>query len=130
MSISLVGPINTGKAVGADGAATIHAASPSPIRGKVEAIYVKYNGDKPATTDLTIKTVGTAPNAPTYNMLVLTDANTDGWFYPRAQVHTTAGAAIAGEYTPLYVHDCIDVAIAQANTDDSVDVWMLVEPGC
>jgi len=124
----LVGALNSGVAVGGAGVATANAHSPTRIYGKVMGVYVKYNDSPPATTDITIKTLGTAPYAPTYNLLVLTDANTSGWFYPRAQVHTTAGAAIAGEYTPLMVADYLNIVIAQANAGDSVDVWLLIDP--
>jgi hypothetical protein len=94
----------------------------------VQGIYVKYNHSPPAgTTDVTVKTVGTSPAPPTYNLLVLTNAATDGWFYPRVQVHDTAGSAIAAEYTPLLIHDLVNVTIAQANDADNVDVWFLLD---
>ena len=126
--MNLVGPINTGVAAGGAGTATANASTTQMVSGRVAGIYVRYNDSPPAgTTDVTVKTVGTSPAAPSYNFLVLTNAATDGWFYPQAQIHDTSGAAIAGEYTPLLVHDYINVTVAQANNGDSVDVWLLVD---
>lgn len=125
--MNLVGPINSGVAAGGAGVATANASTSHIVSGRVMGIYVKYNDTPPATTDVTIKTVGTSPAPPTYNFLVLTNAATDGWFYPQVQIHDTAGSAIAAEYTPLLVHDNINVTIAQANSGDSVDVWLLVD---
>lgn len=124
----LIGPLSSGVAAGSAGSATNNADTSTRVVGKVVGIYVDYLDSPPATTDVTIKTKGTSPAAPTYNLLVLTNANTDGWFYPQVQIHDTAGSAIAGEYTPQLVHDYLNIAIAQANAGDSVNVWLLVEP--
>jgi hypothetical protein len=126
--LHLAGPFNSGAAVGGNGVATANANSPQRLTGRVVGIYVKYNDSPPAaTTDVTIKTVGTSPAPPTYNLLVLTDGATDGWRYPQVQIHTTAGVAIDAEYTPLVIDDYINVAIAQANAADNVDVWLMLE---
>lgn len=127
--MSLAGPFNSGAGTGGAGVATANADSPQRLHGKVVGIYVKYNDSPPAgTTDVVIKSKGTSPAPPTYNLLVLTDAATDGWFYPQVQIHDTAGSAIAAEYTPQLIHDLINVSIAQANDGDSVDVWLLIAP--
>jgi hypothetical protein len=125
--LHLAGPFNSGAAVGNNGLATANADTTHRLAGKVIGIYVKYNDAPPATTDVTIKTVGTSPEPPTYNLLVLTDANTSGWFYPQAQIHTVAGALIAGEYTPLLIDDYVNVLIDGANAADNVDVWLMLE---
>ena len=126
--MKLYGPLNTGQTTGGDGVSTANASSSVPIYGRVQGIYVKYNGSPPAgTTDVTVKTVGTSPAPPSYNLLVITDAATDGWFYPRVQVHDTAGSAIAAEYTPLLIADVVNVTVAQANDADSVDIWILLD---
>ena len=123
----LYGPLNSGAAAGSAGSATANADSSIRLIGRVVGIYVKYNDSPPAaTTDVTIKAIGTSPAPPTYNLLVLTNAATDGWFYPRVQVCDTAGSAIANEYTPLVLHDYINLAIAQANAADNVDIWLLL----
>lgn len=126
--MQLYGPLNSGVAAGGVGVATSTASSTVVLKGRVQGIYVKYNDSPPAgTTDVTVKTVGASPSPPAYNFLVLTNAATDGWFYPRVQVHDTAGSAIAAEYTPLLIHDLINVTIAQANNSDSIDVWILLD---
>jgi hypothetical protein len=126
--MKLYGPLNTGQTTGGVGTSTANASSTVVLHGRVQGIYIKYNGSPPAgTTDVTVKTVGTSPAPPSYNLLVVTDAATDAWFYPRVQVHDTAGSAIAAEYTPLLVHDLINVTIAQANDADSADIWILLD---
>ena len=126
--MKLYGPLNTGQTTGGAGTSTANASSSHPLTGRVQAIYVKYNGSPPgATTDVTVKTVGTSPAPPTYNLLVLANAATDGWFYPRVQVDDTAGSAIAAEYTPQLIYDYLNVTIAQANDADSADVWILLD---
>lgn len=123
----LIGPINSGTSTGGAGASTANTSTATRVVGEVKGIYIKYNDAPPAgTTDVTIKAVGTAPAAPTYNILQVSNAATSGWFYPRVQIHTTAGVAIADAYDGILVYDNINVAIAQANDGDSVDVWILL----
>jgi hypothetical protein len=130
MSMHVAGPFNSGAAVGGNGVATANADTPIRICGWVVGIYVKYNDSPPAgTTDVTVKTKGTSPEPPTYNLLAISNAATSGWFYPRAAVHDTVGAAITGEYTPLLVDDYLNIVIAQANAADNVDVWLMIEKG-
>jgi hypothetical protein len=126
--MKLYGPLNSGSSTGGAGVSTANASSTVVLKGRVQGIYIKYNGSPPAgTTDATVKTVGTSPYSPTYNLVSVANAATDGWFYPRVQVHDTSGSAIAAEYTPLLVHDYVNVAIAQANDADSIDVWILLD---
>ena len=126
--MKLLGPINTGVAAGGAGVATNNGTTTTKIEGLLIGVYVKYNDSPPAgTTDVVVKTVGTSPDAPTNTFLTLTNAATDGWFYPRINVHNTSGSAQAAvwDYVPLY--DFVNVAIAGANNSDSADVWLLVE---
>lgn len=128
MTTILAGPYSTAASTGGAGASTANIDTPVPLRGRVTGIYIKYNDTPPAgTTDVTIKTKGTSPRPPTYNLLVVSNSATDGWFWPQVQICTTAGAAIAGEYTPILVDDYLNIAIAQANDGDSVTVWLLIE---
>ena len=123
-----VGPINSGAAVGGAGVATANVSTPVRVTGELMGIYVKYNDAPPAATcDVTIKTVGTNNAPPSQNLLVLTNAAMDGWFYPAAQIHTTAGALIAGEYRGLLVDDLVNVKIDQANANDNIDVWLVLK---
>jgi hypothetical protein len=127
-NMRLAGPYNSGAAVGGDGVATANTTNTSVLVGRIQGIYIKYNHSPPAgTTDVTVKTLGTSPYPPTYDIEVVSNAATDGWFYPRVLVHDTAGATIAGEYTPLLIHDLVNVTIAQANAADNVDVWILLD---
>ena len=120
----IYGPFNSGAAVGADGAATITAYSTTKINGLIYSVYVKYNGDKPATTDLTISTKGTTPNVPSYPILTLTDKNTDGLFLPRTNAHSLLGVVDTSGDKMLPISDYLKMVLAQANTDDSVDIWV------
>lgn len=118
------GPINSGVAAGGAGVATNNATSTHRLTGLVTAIYVKYNDSPPAgTTDVTIKTVGSGAACPSYNLLAITNAATDGLFeVVKAAVDATNTAANWYLYMPI--DDYINVTIAQANNGDSVDVWI------
>jgi len=120
----LYGPINSGAAVGADGAATVTAYSTTEIHGLIYAVYVKYNGDKPATTDVTISTKGTSPKVPSIAILTLTDKNTDGLFLPRINAHSVLGVVDTSGDKHIPISDYLKIVVAQANTDDTVDVWL------
>lgn len=128
--MDLVGPYNSGVAAGGAGVATNNTDYTTRVKGTVVAVYVDYKGTvPPATTDVTITSKGTAPNAPAMTILAATNLNTDGWFFPRAQAHlNTTGAAIAAVYNQgIPIHDSINVRIAQADNDNNVDVWLLVD---
>lgn len=125
--IRLAGPFNSGAAVGNNGVATANTTSTVEIRGYVAGVYVKYNDTPPAaTTDVTVATLGTSPNAPSRTILAITDAATDGWFYPQVNVCSTAAANQAAIWTKIPIDDYVKVTIAQANADDDVDVWLLM----
>lgn len=103
--------------------------STRPLSGRLLAAYVKYGGSNASTTDVEIKTLGI--NAPSQSILVLTNANTDGWFYPRVPVVTNAGAAAtyngtAAVLEPAVVNDHIAITVAQGN-DKTIDVWLILE---
>lgn len=128
----LYGPISSGVAVGSDGSATANSTTTTPIFGKVTAVYVKYNDTPPATTDVTVSTTGTSPAPPALAFLTLTNANTSGYFYPRAQIGDLAGAGVTYDgtnevYECVPIADTVTVTIAGANAGDSADVWLLVD---
>lgn len=124
----IVGPFSSGVAVGGNGVATANQTGITKTSGMVMGVYVKYNDAPPAgTTDVTIATLGTYPSAPARTILAITNAATDGWFYPRVEVCSTAGAAL-GEYTLIPIDDKIKVTIAQANAADNVEVWLDIIP--
>lgn len=117
----MIDPIKlTATVTGTAGSATGSALTTRPIFGRVRAVYVDYV-TQPATCDVTISSTG-----PTQTILTLTNANTDGWFYPRRVVDTTAGAAAAGVYETFAVAGPLSVSVAQGDAG-SVDVTILVE---
>ncbi len=123
------GPLNSGVAAGGAGVATNNATMADVILGKLYALYVKYNHSPPAgTTDVTIATAG-AGSFPALTILTLTNAATDGWFYPRTLVHDNAGSALTGtqggDRALPVIADKLKVTIAGANDADSVDVYFL-----
>lgn len=125
--MALIGPINSGVAAGGAGVATNNSTITTTVRGLVAAVYVKYNDSPPAgTTDVTVATLGTSPSAPALTLLSITNAATDGWFFPRAVEHLNSDGTALTSHTYLPVEDRVKVTIAQANNGDSVDVWLLV----
>lgn len=88
--------------------------------GRVWAVHIDFIS-QPVTCDVILKATG-----PDQTILTLTNVNTDGWYYPRRVVDTTAGAAAAGVYDTFAVHGNINVAVAQGDAG-SVVVTILVE---
>jgi len=128
--MNIVGPYNSGVAAGSAGSATANTDYSTKVSGIVKAVYIDYKGTSPpATTDVTIRTKGTNPAAPSQTILKAENINTDGWFYPRAQVHlNTTGAAISAVYNDgMPINDSLNILIAQADPDNNVDVWLMVE---
>ncbi len=128
--MNLVGPFNSGAAVGSAGVATANADFNTKLSGMVKAVYIDYKGTvPPATIDVTITTKGTSPSAPPLTILKAVNINTDGWFFPRTPVHLhTTGVAIANVYSEgIPINDSLNVLIAEADSDNNVDVWLMVE---
>ena len=127
--MNLVGPINSGSTTGGAGASASNATSGVRVSGRVLGIYIRYNDAPPATTDVIVKTVGGSGSIPSTTLLTLTNKNTDGMFTPRVIPQDTLGVALAALTIaePIAIYDYINVAVAQANDGDSVDVWLVVE---
>ena len=85
--IELIGPFNSGDAVGSLGSALSNQDSAAHVAGLLEAVFLRYNPDypdnPPGTTKVTITTKGANGSPPTRTILTLDNANTDGWFQPR-----------------------------------------------
>lgn len=98
---------------GSAGSATANGQT-GVISGEIMAVHLEYTS-QPATTDVTIATA----NAPVNTILTITNAATDGWFYPRHVVHGETGTALTGtaggDRTPVPVDDHIKVTIAQGD---------------
>lgn len=126
--ISLVGPITTPAATGGAGAASATVTTSTVVTGEIYGIAIQYNDAPPAaTTDIGIKAKGQSGVLPSYNILVIANAATDGYFAVRAACVNTANAAITNSHAPIAVNDLIQVDIAQANDGDSVTVWLYVD---
>lgn len=126
--IDVIGPINSGAAVGGAGVATANATGSDIVHGILMGVYLRYNDSPPATTDVTIEATGGV--MPTRTLLVKSDSAADGYFPVVRQALDTAGASATGwfEGQPLKA-DKIKVTIAQANAADNVDVFLVVKKG-
>lgn len=118
----------TATVAGADGSAAGTGYTTEIMNGRIVGVYVDYT-TQPATCDVTITTKG--DTAPAKTILTLTDANTDGWFYPRTQVQGPTGSGLTYDGTrtineALPVDDYGKVVVAQGNAG-SVKVWFEVE---
>lgn len=130
--LDLIGPIMTPASAGGAGVSTATVTTTQVIRGEVKGVYLQYNDSPPAgTTDVTLASAGV--DHPAETILTISNAATNGWFYPRVGAQTTAGAAMLFAAGGTAVPACIPVAdkltltIAQANDGDSVYAWVLVE---
>lgn len=113
---------------GEAGAATGNTTSTAPINGRLWAVNVTFAASSHANTDTTIATT----TAPTTTIITLTDTNTSGWYYPRHQAHSNAGAALTLDGTrtlvdKLVLDDYVKVTVAQGTADKTVTVTLLVE---
>lgn len=123
----LAGPFSSGVTTGGAGVSTNNQTSTAILDGLVAAIYVKYNDSPPAgTADVTVATLGTSPNAPALTLLSVSNAATDGWFFPRAVEHLNSDGTALTSHTYLPIMDKVKVTLAQANDGDSVDVWLVL----
>jgi hypothetical protein len=122
----VIGPINSGAAVGGNGVATATGTSSIPVDGLLYAIQVVYNDSPPAgTTDVTVKTNGTNP--PSITLLVKADSATDAMYFPRLDTYKASdGSALSTNDALIPIADFVQVIIAQANAADNVDVWLYV----
>lgn len=101
---------------GADGSAAGAGKTP-PITGLLLAIHIDYV-TQPATADVTIATAGST--VPALTLLVASNSATDGWYFPRAKVHDTAGAAATAASDVMPVADAVSVSVAQGNAGSVV----------
>ena len=116
--------ISVSGSLGGNGASTANTTSSNIINGTIRAIHLAYVGSPPAgTTDVTVAGVTT----PAVSLLAITDAATDGWFFPMAQAQITTGASITNQGTPLVINDYVKATIAEANDADGVTVTILYE---
>ncbi len=130
--LRLVGPVNSGVAVGGDGVATANEDSTIVLQGELLAIYLTYNDSPPSgTTDVVITTQGTSPAPASATLISISNAATDAAFYPRTPAQDNTGTDViysAGNeiHVPFAIFDIVNVLIKGANAGDSVDAVFLV----
>lgn len=106
-------------ATGGAGVATATGYSDGVVDGEIVALHFAYLDTPPATTDVTITESGVSP---AQTIITVSDAATDGWFYPMAQAVNQANAAITNQGRPIRVAGQLKAVIAQANNGDGVTV--------
>lgn len=125
--IDAIGPFNSGLTAGGAGISTNNATGTIAITGKLLGFYIRFNDSPPAATaDTTIELTGGV--MPTRTVLTITNGATSGFYAVRQGAVSTANAAITDSNVNIpLVRDLVKVTLAQANDNDSVDVWAVVE---
>ena len=113
---------------GGAGTSTSTTVYPSMISGRIIAVGVVFRDSPPgATTDVTVRTAGVNSGLPKVTLYSKTDSATNVWVQPHALIDDINGADIAANYTPVVIHDQVEVVVTGANDGDSVDVVLMVE---
>lgn len=119
--------VTASPSAGGSGTSTATANTAQPIDGEIIGIHLAYLDSPPgATADVTIAEVGVSP---AQTILAVSNAATDGWFYPMAQAKNQAGADITGMGRPIRVGGNLSVTIAQANDNDGVTATIVWDDG-
>jgi hypothetical protein len=106
---------------------TLTAYTPNVVRGNIKAVHVDYDSTAAATTDLVLS------DNEGQTILTLTDTNTDGWYYPRANAQSAAGVdrvfIAAGQLIPVEftVFSLLKAVVAQGGDLKTLKVTFLVE---
>lgn len=106
-------------ATGSAGSASGVGRTDVTVTGKILAIHLDYHSAAPASTDVTVETVG----GPPLTILDRANANTDGWFYPRRPVQDYQGNDLTYDGTrkihePFVVSDQLKVTVGGSNALD------------
>ena len=116
---------NVTGAAGGAGVATAFALTDKPVDGEVIGVHLAYKDSPPAgTTDVSIVEANASP---AQTVITVSDAATDGWFYPLASAKDQAAAAITNSGRPIRVADTLKVTIAQANDGDGVTATIVFD---
>jgi hypothetical protein len=114
-------------ATGGAGTATATANTTTPVDGEIMGVHLAYLDAPPAATcDVTLVEAGVSP---AQTILSISNAATDGWFYPMQQAKNTAGTDISGMGREIYVSANLTLTIAQANNADGVTATILWDDG-
>ncbi len=108
-----------------------NVTSGSAVMGRILAIYLEYQSGTDAGTDVTIATAASS-SLPANTILTITDSATSGWYYPRHQVHSNAGAALTLDGTranvdTVPVYDKLKISVAQSTTAKTITAYILYE---
>lgn len=101
--------------VSTSGATSGSGSTDRDVGGYVYAVHLDFAGSISDTTDTTLSQA-----SPSLTVLQLTNYYTDTWYYPVVQQHSSAGAAVSGEYERVLVADQIDIAVAQTTSGTQV----------
>ncbi|GBD23673.1 hypothetical protein HRbin29_01342 [bacterium HR29] len=69
---------------GMRGKASGSARTPSPVRGRILAVHLRYHPEAPTSTDVRLRAVP-ADGRPPVEILVVPESHTDGYFAPDAE---------------------------------------------
>lgn len=113
----------------ADASGDATATTSNPVNGIIRAIELVYTASSDAGTDTVITEEG---NTTDTTILSLTNANTNGWFYPHNYPEDVAGADLTYDGTeeiavPFYVSRPLTITIADQTEDYSVTAYIYVE---
>ena len=104
--------------------ATDASLDTSIVGGRIAGIGVKY--DTAGSVDLAISTKGNI--GPAVDILTVSSANTDGWFYPVPSLVHANDSAITDQYGFAFpVYDNLTLALTGGAGGDSVEIVFLLE---
>lgn len=113
-------------ATAGDAGQAVGAGAFGALQGQLIDIALDYDAAAPATTDVTISQTPAALG----NILAKANSSTDGVFRPLVPACDTSGAAITGEYQPIYINGAVNVAVAGCDElSPAVTVYLRIKRG-
>lgn len=104
------------------GVATGNTTLPQQVNGFLEWVYIDHDAADAATADTTITCEGNVSQT----LLVQTNSATDGMFYPRASIVTTANAAITDGSAKIAVCGQLKGLIAQTDNSKTTNIYVAI----
>lgn len=116
-------------AAGSAGSATGSATTGKPLAGKLLAVHLDYSASMAATSDVTLTCT---IQGKALTLLTVSDNATDGWYFPRTQADSDAGAGLTFDGTRVVpvafpLAGYVSAAVAQANANDAAVVTLVYE---
>lgn len=84
------------------------------LHGRIYAVHLDYGASISATTDITLTV-----SDPALTILQVSNTYTDGWYYPVAQRHSSAGAEVS-DYAPFVATGPVTIAAGQTTSGTQV----------